>query len=92
MKNILKWVAAALFGVLLAVGCTPTQTTGNFDKTLLYSGSGLWGWTFGANEMQHKFNADGTGWEKDITDDAPQLAFKWTLNGDELAFYHWMEL
>jgi hypothetical protein len=42
--------------------------------------------------MEHKFNADGTGWERDITDDAPQMPFKWTLDGDELTFTHWMEM
>jgi hypothetical protein len=95
MKKIFKLIAAALLGGVVAVACQPggTTTDEEFDPALL-----IGEWSFNRDIggsphlIHHKFNSDGTGWEQDITDDAPQMAFKWTLNGDELALYHWSEM
>jgi hypothetical protein len=95
MKKLLYLIAAATFGALLAVACSPDGTEpggGDFDQTFLYSGSGLWSFNRdygeGSHVMHHKFNSDGTGWERNITEDTPQQAFTWTLVGSRLAFIH----
>jgi hypothetical protein len=93
MKKILKLIASALMGALLAVACTPSETPPKeeFNAAFLYSGSGEWSFTAnygGTVQMLHKFNSDGTGWERNITEDTPQQAFTWTLVGSRLAFIH----
>ncbi len=100
MKKLMKYLAAALFGALVAVGCTPTPGGGggnDFDKSLLSSGSGEWSLTRdfgdGPEELRHKFNADGTGWEKNITlEQLEEQRFTWSLTGSRLTFIHNVEM
>jgi hypothetical protein len=99
MKNILKLLAAVLAGALLTVGCTPGGTTPEerFDATFLYSGSGEWSLTRdfgdGPEELRHKFNSNGSGWEKNITlEQLEGQAFSWSLTGSRLTFIHDVEM
>lgn len=98
MNKIMKYLAAALLGALLAVGCTPSETPGGgFDETLLYSGSGEWSLTrdfgSGPEELRHKFNPNGSGWEKNITlEQLEEQRFTWSLTGSRLTFIHNVEM
>ncbi|MDR2882357.1 MAG: hypothetical protein LBU98_01040 [Alistipes sp.] len=101
MNRMIKYLAAALFiGALLAVGCNPTPgggSDGSFDKSLLYAGTGEWSLTrnfgSGPEELCHKFNANGTGWEKNITlEQLEEQRFTWSLTGSRLTFIHDVEM
>jgi hypothetical protein len=91
MKRILYYVAVVVMGAALAVSCTPEEE--NFDETLLYSGDGEWTFTAdygdGPAKIGHKFNADGSGYEINITMEQfePQ-EFSWELVGSRLTFFH----
>ena len=97
MKKLMRYLAAALLGVLFAVGCTPSGTDVDFDESLLWSGSGGWSLTrdfgSGPEELRHKFNANGTGWEKNITlEQLEEQRFTWSLTGSRLTFIHDVEM
>jgi hypothetical protein len=85
MKKILNYIAAAALAMALLAGCAKDEE--NFDASQIV---GEWSFEHdygqGLEEIHHVFNADGTGYDKYITNGAPNQNFKWTLEGNRLTF------
>jgi hypothetical protein len=86
MKRILFYIAAAAFGLMPAVSCTPQEES--FNEAFLYSGSGAWEYTDdagdGPEDFRDTFRANGTGMTEFLTNGAPSQDFTWELIGAEL--------
>jgi hypothetical protein len=91
MKKILLSFALVALVALAFTACTPKETTA-FDPSHLYSGSG--DWTFikdsgqGDEELLNHFNSNGTGYERNLTQNTPEQSFRWELVGQRLTFIH----